>query len=101
MLIAGDTFRAGAVEQLSVWADKTDSIFYGKEKVQNKKITTPKQYKMVKIERRRKRINYLALISVLVSYAALSIFNQLDSIFLMIVSCLIFNVDKETISNEI
>ena len=77
------------------------SIFYGKEKVQNKKITTPKQYKMVKIERRRKRINYLALISVLVSYAALSIFNQVDSIFLMIVSCLIFNVDKETISNEI
>ena len=77
------------------------SIFYGKEKVQNKKITTPKQYKMVKIERRRKRINYLALISVLVSYAALSIFNQVDSIFLMIVSCLILNVDKETISNEI
>lgn len=33
MLIAGDTFRAGAVEQLSVWADKTDSIFYGKENI--------------------------------------------------------------------
>ena len=31
MLIAGDTFRAGAVEQLKEWADKTDSIFYGKE----------------------------------------------------------------------
>lgn len=33
MLIAGDTFRAGAVEQLSVWADKTDSLFYGKENI--------------------------------------------------------------------
>ena len=31
MLIAGDTFRAGAVEQLKEWADKTDSLFYGKE----------------------------------------------------------------------
>ena len=31
MLIAADTFRAGAVEQLKVWADRTDSIFYGKE----------------------------------------------------------------------
>ncbi len=31
MLIAGDTFRAGAVEQLKEWATKTDSIFYGKE----------------------------------------------------------------------
>ncbi len=31
MLIAGDTFRAGAVEQLKQWATKTDSIFYGKE----------------------------------------------------------------------
>ena len=31
MLIAGDTFRAGAVEQLKEWAEKTDSLFYGKE----------------------------------------------------------------------
>lgn len=31
MLIAGDTFRAGAVEQLKIWADRTDSLFYGKE----------------------------------------------------------------------
>ncbi len=30
MLIAGDTFRAGAVEQLEFWAKETDSIFYGK-----------------------------------------------------------------------
>lgn len=33
MLIAGDTFRAGAVEQLSVWAEKTDCLFYGKENI--------------------------------------------------------------------
>ena len=32
MMIAGDTFRAGAVEQLKIWADKTDSLFYGKDK---------------------------------------------------------------------
>ncbi len=31
MLIAGDTFRAGAVPQLEEWAHKTNSIFYGKE----------------------------------------------------------------------
>ena len=31
MLIAGDTFRAGAVPQLEEWAKRTDSIFYGKE----------------------------------------------------------------------
>lgn len=31
MLIAGDTFRAGAVEQLKIWADRTESLFYGKE----------------------------------------------------------------------
>lgn len=31
MLIAGDTFRAGAVEQLKIWADKTNTLFYGKE----------------------------------------------------------------------
>lgn len=31
MLIAGDTFRAGAVEQLAEWAKRTDSLFYGKK----------------------------------------------------------------------
>ena len=31
MLIAADTFRAGAVEQLKVWAKRSESIFYGKE----------------------------------------------------------------------
>ena len=31
MMIAGDTFRAGAVPQLKEWADKTGSMFYGKE----------------------------------------------------------------------
>ena len=31
MLVAGDTFRAGAVEQLNIWAQRTDSLFYGKE----------------------------------------------------------------------
>ncbi len=31
MLIAGDTFRAGAVAQLAEWAEKTDSLFYGEE----------------------------------------------------------------------
>ena len=31
MLIAGDTFRAGAVEQLRIWAERTESLFYGKE----------------------------------------------------------------------
>ena len=31
MLIAGDTFRAGAVPQLEEWASRTDSLFYGKE----------------------------------------------------------------------
>lgn len=29
MMIAGDTFRAGAVEQLKIWAEKTGSLFYG------------------------------------------------------------------------
>ena len=33
MLIAGDTFRAGAVPQLKEWADRTDSLFYGKENI--------------------------------------------------------------------
>lgn len=31
MLIAGDTFRAGAVAQLEEWANRTESLFYGKE----------------------------------------------------------------------
>ena len=31
MMIAGDTFRAGAVEQLKEWAERTGSTFYGKE----------------------------------------------------------------------
>lgn len=31
MLIAGDTFRAGAVPQLEEWAKKTNALFYGKE----------------------------------------------------------------------
>lgn len=31
MMIAGDTFRAGAVEQLKIWADRTNSLFYGHE----------------------------------------------------------------------
>ena len=31
MLIAGDTFRAGAVKQLEEWANRSDSLFYGKE----------------------------------------------------------------------
>lgn len=31
MLIAGDTFRAGATKQLEHWAVKTDSYFYGNE----------------------------------------------------------------------
>ena len=31
MMIAGDTFRAGAVSQLKIWAERTGSLFYGKE----------------------------------------------------------------------
>ena len=31
MMIAGDTFRAGAVEQLKIWAECTNSEFYGRE----------------------------------------------------------------------
>ena len=31
MMIAGDTFRAGAVEQLKIWAEKCESLFYGKD----------------------------------------------------------------------
>jgi len=33
MMIAGDTFRAGAVEQLKEWAERTDSLFFGKENI--------------------------------------------------------------------
>ena len=29
MMIAGDTFRAGAVSQLEIWANRTGSLFYG------------------------------------------------------------------------
>ena len=32
-VIAADTFRAGAVEQLKIWADKTNALFYGKENI--------------------------------------------------------------------
>ena len=31
MMIAGDTFRAGATKQLEEWAEKTNSLFVGKE----------------------------------------------------------------------
>ena len=31
MMVAGDTFRAGATKQLQEWAQRTDSIFVGKE----------------------------------------------------------------------
>jgi fused signal recognition particle receptor len=31
MMIAGDTFRAGAVQQLEEWAGRTGATFYGKE----------------------------------------------------------------------
>ncbi len=31
MMIAGDTFRAGAVKQLEEWANRTGAAFYGKE----------------------------------------------------------------------
>ena len=31
LLVAADTFRAGAVEQLKEWADRTNSLFVGKE----------------------------------------------------------------------
>ena len=33
MLIAGDTFRAGAVKQLEEWADRSGAIFYGRENI--------------------------------------------------------------------
>ena len=31
MMIAGDTFRAGAVDQLKEWAERTGATFYGKD----------------------------------------------------------------------
>ena len=31
MMIAGDTFRAGAVSQLEIWANRTGALFYGKD----------------------------------------------------------------------
>ena len=31
MLIAADTFRAGATKQLEIWSNKTNSLFYGNE----------------------------------------------------------------------
>lgn len=31
MLVAGDTFRAAATEQLEVWAERTNALFYAKE----------------------------------------------------------------------
>lgn len=31
LLVAADTFRAGATTQLEIWAEKTESLFYGKE----------------------------------------------------------------------
>ncbi len=31
MLIGADTFRAGAVNQLKIWADKIDALFYGRD----------------------------------------------------------------------
>lgn len=33
MMIAGDTFRAGAVEQLKIWADRTGALFYGQDRI--------------------------------------------------------------------
>ena len=33
MLVAGDTFRAGAKPQLKEWAERTNSLFVGKENV--------------------------------------------------------------------
>lgn len=33
MLIAGDTFRAGAVKQLKEWSERTGALFFGKENI--------------------------------------------------------------------
>jgi fused signal recognition particle receptor len=33
LLIAGDTFRAGAVEQLKIWAERTKTDFYGQDNI--------------------------------------------------------------------
>ena len=31
LLVAGDTFRAGAIEQLKIWADRSGASFFAKE----------------------------------------------------------------------
>ena len=31
MVVAADTFRAGAVEQLKLWSERVDCDFFGKE----------------------------------------------------------------------
>lgn len=31
MLVAGDTFRAGAINQLKIWAERVDALFYAKD----------------------------------------------------------------------
>ncbi len=33
MLVAADTFRAGAVEQLKIWSERINTLFYGKENI--------------------------------------------------------------------
>ena len=33
MMVAGDTFRAGATEQLKIWSEKVGTSFYGKENI--------------------------------------------------------------------
>lgn len=33
MMVAGDTFRAGATEQLKIWSEKVRTSFYGKENI--------------------------------------------------------------------
>ena len=33
MMVAGDTFRAGAVEQLKLWSERVGTDFYGKENI--------------------------------------------------------------------
>ena len=33
LMIAGDTFRAWAIKQLEIWAERTGALFYGKEQV--------------------------------------------------------------------
>ena len=50
MLIAGDTFRAGAVEQLKIWADRTDSLFFGKEVYEGLEIAKKENVDIVLID---------------------------------------------------